>query len=411
MRSPSLAIALMLVDTSMSLVTPASIEGALASRLKTTRLQICDQSRDAPRPVATMRSRCFLQRRKYIIARPVLAASALYASIRGGAGIASNDKSSPDENLQGVMLMALSALSFSLMFLGVKLYSEAPTFTLVFYRSVVQTILSLMVLRRDRRTNPLGPSDFRKALILRGTCGSLAVAAFFFAIQGLPLPDAITLQFTTPVFAALMAVPLLGESWSRSDQIGASVCLAGVMLIARPSWIFGTHSIVEGASNVALVSTTLPTVIGLIGAVLAALAYVLVRRIGKRVDANVMVFYYAVISGLTAPFGSKLLGGNSSWDVLGNPTPTELVVFACLGVFGFLGQLMTNQGLTKCKSTATATLVSNSQIIFAFLFEILILHESISLWSLAGTALIVGYMVFTGVSNMQGDTKIEEAKK
>lgn len=307
--------------------------------------------------------------------------------------------------------MALSVFSFSLMFLGVKLYSNAPTFTLVFYRSVVQTILSLMVLIRGGQTNPLGPPDCRKLLLLRGAFGSMAVAAFFFAIQGLPLPDAITLQFTTPVFAALMAVPLLGESWSRSDQLGALVCLAGVMLIARPSWLFGAHVITEGATSAAVTATTLPTTIGLAGAALAALAYVLVRRIGNKADANVMVLYYAVISGLTAPLGSKLLGGSGSWDVLGNPTTADLFVFAGLGVFGFFGQLFTNKGLTKCDSAATATLVSNTQIVFAFLFEIAILHESISLWSLAGTALIVGYMVFAGMSKMSGESKMGSAKE
>ena len=307
--------------------------------------------------------------------------------------------------------MALSALSFSLMFLGVKLYSNAPTFTLVFYRSIVQAVLSLLVLLRTDKEgkSPLGPPDFRGLLIARGTFGSLAVAAFFYAIQKLPLPDAITLQFLTPVFAALLAAPLLGESWKRLDQIGAAVCLSGVLLIARPSWLFGATSVAAGVANGS--ASSFPTVIGLIGAALAALAYVLVRKIGTRADANVMVLYYAVISGVTAPIGQKLLGGSDSWNVLGNPTPTELVVFAGLGVFGFLGQLLTNMGLTKCESAATATLVTNTQIVFAFLFEVMVLHESLSPWSLAGTALIVGFMVSAGLSKMSKEVETESSTK
>jgi drug/metabolite transporter (DMT)-like permease len=298
------------------------------------------------------------------------------------------------------------------MFLGVKLYSSAPTFTLVFYRSVVQALLSGVLLLRERK-NPLGGTagDVGVLLALRAASGSLAVAALFYAVQHLPLPDAVTLQFTTPVFAAAAAVPLLGEPWRRSDAYGAALCLSGVLMIARPSWLFGAGGGAAAATAAAAASggNAVATAVGLAGAALAALAYVLVRRIGSRADANTMVFYYAVFSALTAPLGSRLLGGNGggggTWDVMGTPTASELLVFAGLGVFGFLGQLFTNMGLTACDSAATATLVSNTQIVFAFLFEITILHESLSPWSIAGSALIVGYLAYAGMKVIAKEKK------
>ena len=83
-------------------------------------------------------------------------------------------------------------------------------------------------------------------------------------------------------------------------------------------------------------------------------------------------------------------------------TPTQqLLVFLTLGIFGFMGQLFTNQGLQLCESAAVATLVTNTQIVFAFLFEISILKEGLSPWSLIGTSLIVGYMAFTGSKMIQ----------
>jgi len=124
-------------------------------------------------------------------------------TIRVGSTAGASDNylaSTKNENLQGILYMALSALSFSLMFLGVKLYSSAPTFTLIFYRSVVQSILSLLMILKDRTamknkiTKTESPTetdvwDCRKLLFLRGTFGSAAVGAFFYAIQNLPLPD------------------------------------------------------------------------------------------------------------------------------------------------------------------------------------------------------------------------------
>ena len=127
------------------------------------------------------------------------------------------------------------------MFLTVKLMASANTFTLVFYRSLVQIVISLGTLM-DKGVHPLGPPGVRWELVARAVFGGVAVAAWFFGIQVLPLPDAVTLQFTTPPFAAAFAVIMVGEQWKVMDMIGAVVCIGGVALIAHPSWLFGKSS-------------------------------------------------------------------------------------------------------------------------------------------------------------------------
>ena len=96
----------------------------------------------------------------------------------------------------GIVLIMLGAASFSVMFLTVKLMAGVNTFTLVFYRSIIQIVISLATLY-DKGVNPLGPSHVRWELCGRAFWGGVAVASFFFGIQMLPLPDAVTLQFTT----------------------------------------------------------------------------------------------------------------------------------------------------------------------------------------------------------------------
>jgi drug/metabolite transporter (DMT)-like permease len=333
----------------------------------------------------------------------------------------SNASNSNNKNLKGIYLMVLSSFSFSIMFLGVKLFGSAPTFTLIFYRSIVQAILSGSLLlfknRRNKESTATAIDDenvessserIQMLLILRAAFGSIAVAAFFYAVQNLPLPDAITLQFTTPVFAALLAVPLLGECWKKSDKVGAVVCLTGVLMIARPSWLFSSTAT---TGTTTATTTTTAMFVGLLGAWFAGLAYVLVRKVGSRVDANLMVFYYAIFSTLTAPLGSKLIGGDEgTWNVMALPAVSkmkcQLLVFLGLGLFGFFGQLFTNRGLQNCESAAVATLVTNTQIVFAYLFEVTIIKESLSSWSLVGTALIVGYMASVGVCMMAKNKNI-----
>ena len=230
----------------------------------------------------------------------------------------------------------------------------ADSFTLVFYRSLVQIAISLGAVLHNHE-QPLGPVEARGWLCVRGGFGAAAVIAFFYAIQNLPLPDAVTLQFTTPPFAAAFAVCLAGEQWMRLDLIGAVVCILGVMLIAHPSWLFGGHNINDNTSaeQTSLVEVedrfmkALAIGIALLGAALAGMAYMSVRLIGNRASANVMVLYYGCMSIPMVLFGSKLLLGK--WDVWGDDffSPWDYFLLLLTGFSGYGGQYFTNLGLQR----------------------------------------------------------------
>ena len=256
----------------------------------------------------------------------------------------------------------LGSFSFSTMFLLVKVMSQMNTFTLVFYRSIVQIGICLIDLYK-KRVNPLGPDcgSVRFYLVLRAGFGAAAVIAWFYGIQNLPLPDAVTLQFTTPPFAAVFAVCLVGEHWKALDMIGAIVCLMGVALIAHPTWLFGSTV----ADEAVLVtddtdsSTMMKAVAVLVteaGAAMAGIAYVCVRKIGDRADAVVMVFYYGVISLPMTALGSKMLLG--TWNVLGNYEQFSLLDYFLLLLVGFAGKI------NDCRS------IINLLLLFAFSFNL-----------------------------------------
>lgn len=164
---------------------------------------------------------------------------------------------------------------------------------------------------------------------------------------------AVTLQFTTPPFAAAFAVCLAGEAWFLMDKVGAIVCLAGVVLIAHPSWLFGdtagTPADGEESSN----STGLAIAVALLGAALAGMAYMSVRLIGNRASANVMVLYYGVLSIPIVLIGSYFLRG--TWNVWGDGqdfSTQDYCLLLLTGLSGYGGQLWTNLGLQR-ESAAT----------------------------------------------------------
>lgn len=257
----------------------------------------------------------------------------------------------------------IGAFSFSIMFLLVKLMEgTADSFTLVFYRSLVQILISLASIIRNGE-HPLGGGNWvtKLWLLVRGGFGAGAVIAWFFGIQNLPLPDAVTLQFTTPVFSAAFAVCFAGEKWMKLDMIGAIVCLMGVALIAHPTWLFGNQGAAvdetDDSGDALMKAMAVAVTTG--GAALAGMAYVSVRLIGDKASANVMVLYYGALSIPIVLVGSKMLLGK--WSVWGEGyfSVKDYLLLLLTGFAGYGGQLFTNIGLQK----ETAATVS-----FFFLF-------------------------------------------
>eukprot|EP00584_Thalassiosira_punctigera_P025421 CAMPEP_0172548152 /NCGR_PEP_ID=MMETSP1067-20121228/17529_1 /TAXON_ID=265564 ORGANISM="Thalassiosira punctigera, Strain Tpunct2005C2" /NCGR_SAMPLE_ID=MMETSP1067 /ASSEMBLY_ACC=CAM_ASM_000444 /LENGTH=339 /DNA_ID=CAMNT_0013335347 /DNA_START=425 /DNA_END=1444 /DNA_ORIENTATION=+ len=301
------------------------------------------------------------------------------------------------------------------MFLLVKLLSATNTFTLVFYRAAVQIVLSLSGLLREGVNDPLiGPPGVRSLLVLRAGFGAAAVCAWFYGCRALPLSDAVTLQFATPAFAAATAVFLVGERWTPPDMCGAIVCLLGVALIARPTWMFGTaehgDDTAVGGEEANHDSTPPPPMRALgvlvttLGSISAGLAYVYVRKIGNRASATTMVLYYGYVSIPISLIGSRLFEG--TWNIFsgGRTSPfsaVECVLILFIGILGHMAQWLLNAGLQR-ENAATGTLATCTQIVWTYIFELAFLHEALNRWSLIGTGLILGDMFVVALVKVRG---------
>jgi hypothetical protein len=102
----------------------------------------------------------------------------------------SQDHTRRKKEIIGLLLMALSALGFSVMSLCVKLGGSVfPSFEMVFARSLVQLVLGLVGCA-ILKVNPLGDKKVRGWLVLRGLAGSVGLALFFYCLTALPLADA-----------------------------------------------------------------------------------------------------------------------------------------------------------------------------------------------------------------------------
>lgn len=271
---------------------------------------------------------------------------------------------------RGLLYMALGAFWFSLMSLLVKIAGQRlPTVEVVFVRALITFALSWGLLRRAR-IDPWG--EHHQLLLLRGLLGCLALIAFYFSIINLPLSEATVIQYTNPVFTAILAGVLLRERMSGREIACVAASLAGVVLVARPAALFGGSA---AALEPAYVG------IALLGALGSAGAYVTVRRLGRAEHPLVVVFYFPLV---TVPLTLPFVISHWIW-----PTPLEWLVLLGVGVTTQVAQVYMTRGL-QLEPAGRATAVGYLQILFATVWGAIVFRE------LPGPLGVLGALVIAG---------------
>ena len=270
----------------------------------------------------------------------------------------------------GIRYMAYSAFWFAVMSLFVKLAGRRlDSMEILFVRAVITLALSWIMVRAAG----LSPSGDRKSLLaLRGLLGFGALACFYFSIVHLPLADATIIQYTNPVLAALLGAWLLREPIGARQAVCVLASLAGVALVTRPAWLFGSR-----AGDIDPVYAA----IALGGAAFSALAYVTVRKLRRTDHPLVVVFYFPLVSvPLSLPFALRVW----RW-----PTVTEWLILLGVGVSTQIAQVYMTRGL-QLEPAGRATAVGYLQVVFAAALAILFLGERLDAWTLAGGTVILG---------------------
>ncbi len=273
------------------------------------------------------------------------------------------------ERRHGVLYMLAAALGFSVMSLLVKLASASfPTMEIVFVRSAFMAGLTFAALRVDG-VSPLGVD--RRTLFLRGAVGATALSLFYFGIGRLPLGDAVTVQYTAPVWTALTAALLLGERLRPLVLVGALLSMAGVAFVARPSVLFGAGAALDGW-GVAAVATA---------AVLSGLAYTFVRKL-RATDRPMTIIFYLSWIGVVGSLPFALSG---AWEW---PVGWEWLLLLGIGLSTHAGQVGLTKGMARLEA-GTAASIGYLQVVLAFAWGALFLGDTIDGLSVAGAALVV----------------------
>ncbi len=262
--------------------------------------------------------------------------------------------------------MLVAGLAFACMGVLVKLgASRFGSSELVFYRSLFSLLLMTAILFRRRVS--LATVHWRGHL-WRGVSGTVAMLLFFYCLTTLPLATAITLNYTSSLFIAVLSLLVYKDHFHLPLSSALVLGFIGVILLLHPT--LEREQFLNG-------------LLGLCSGFLAAIALLNVRELGKAGEPAVrVVFYFNLIATLFT--GVWMTQGEMHAVAL-----TDVPLLLALGASATLAQLALTRAYRVGQTQVVSTL-SYSAIAFASLFGLIFWQETLSPGGWLGIALIVG---------------------
>jgi len=264
--------------------------------------------------------------------------------------------------------MLVAAALFALMSVLVKhLSAQFSSAELVFYRSVfgLVAILSVIAVSHRRLLAPLA-TPHGWAHVWRGLSGFTALVLFFYAIARLPLATAVTLNYTAPLFLAGLSAWWLKERHGRGLVAAVLLGFVGIVLLLRPQ--------MDGQAWV-------PALAGLVSGMLAAVAYVNVKALGRLGEPEWRGgFYFTLLS---------TLGGGAWMAVAGfhRPQAADWPWLAGIGVTATLAQLALTRAYHRGR-TLTVGALAYTTVGFSAIYGVLLFGERLPGPAWAGMAVV-----------------------
>ena len=274
--------------------------------------------------------------------------------------------------LRGILFKVLSVCMFMGMASLIKAASsDVPPGEAVFFRSffAIPIILGWLAIRGElkngwKTSNPMGH-------FWRGLVGTTAMGLGFTGLGLLPLPEVTAIGYAAPLLVVVFAAMFLNEQVGVFRLSAVALGMVGVLIVLSPRLSVGASL---GTSE------TLGAVVVLMGAVMAALAQVFVRKLVNTEGTAAIVFWFSITSSVIALFTIPW-----GWAM---PSATAAVMLIMAGLFGGIGQIF----LTSSYRFADASLVAPfdySSMILALGIGYFVFDEVPTGTMLSGAAVVI----------------------
>ena len=269
-------------------------------------------------------------------------------------------------NRKAIFHMILSVIAFAIMNAVVKYLTEFNVYQIVFFRSIGTLVFTIPLIIKYKI--PILGNN-KRLLLTRGVIGVVSLTCFFGSLNYLAVGTAVSLRYTSPIFAAIFALFLLKEKIRPIQWFLFIIAFIGVLIIKG----FGTD-----VNSVGLLLI-------FCSAIFLGLTFVVIRKIGNSENPLVIINYFMLMA--------FLFGGIMSINNWINPSVTELFLLLSLGVFGYIGQLYMTKAFQSHETNVVAPL-KYLEVIFTIIIGALWFEEIYNLWTLLGVFLILIGLVY-----------------
>lgn len=270
------------------------------------------------------------------------------------------------KNNRPIFYMIFSVLAFAMMNTVVKYVSTFSVYQIVFYRSI-GTLAITLPLALKTKSSFFGIK--KKWLIVRGIAGVISLTCFFESLNYLSIGTAVSLRYTSPIFATILAFLILKEKIKLLQWFFFFLAFIGVLIIKG----FGIDISSFGLLLI------------FISAFFHGFVFMLIRKIGSDENPIVIINYFMIMA--------FLFGGIMSINTWRNPTLTEWFLLLSLGFFGYIGQLYMTKAFQADETSVVAPL-QYLEVLFTIIIGAFWFREIYDGYTLLGISLIIFGLVY-----------------
>jgi drug/metabolite transporter (DMT)-like permease len=271
---------------------------------------------------------------------------------------------------RGILVMAASAVLFSAMSLLIPLAQSAGAFTITAARFVVGilVILGLAACRVTRLR-----AENKAWLVARGVIGAISVYLYFRGIMNLGLGKGTILNYTYPIFAALLAPLVLKEKLPWDVLVAGLVSFFGIWLVVNPGGV---------------ASIGVEDLLALLGGVLSGIAVITIKKL-RETETPYIIYLAQCVFGLLV-VGWPTMNGSFGFPAV------EWLILLGIGIVATGAQLMMTWAFKHVPATQ-GSLLGFLTPVLNVLLGVLVFGEQMHPSTLAGSAIVLlacGYVAF-----------------
>ena len=276
-----------------------------------------------------------------------------------------------DHHLKGYFEVTAASILFGLIGIFVKLISDMPLGSIIFYRLLFALIVISFYFACCGRLNELKLKKKKSSVLLLGLSQAGTMLAYFAAVKYTTVSVAVLLLYTAPVYVILLSPFILKEHITRYTLSALIVSIVGVILVIQP------QTFIQSVNSMYLIGLAAGLASGVCYASLVLTSrYLKDYYTGSAQATWALVITMAIFIPYSGAVTIQVLQANLVILMLFGLLPTAMALVLYLS------------GLVHIKAQ-NASIVGLLEPISSVVLAFIILHESVSSISLLGGGLIL----------------------